>query len=243
MDLLDFIDKFCEPVVSDDVLCDPQLEVSIYKDLMIERNAVSLCGWAKCGKRIETRPGDEDQVIFCSHECQFNSQQFVASLVPTPPGPIGKVIEKFADQKPPKPRRTFIPDAIDGFRVRVGPYRQALEEIEKWFGGFSVTAFGGLSPQQTEIFDCVNGCLSETKAALEKRDPDVVAFFANIDTTNPKVLTEGPKPLKMAFAIVVHEYLTSMDAKKNLAELDIPVGLYTDLLRVVNQTDDTGFGF
>jgi len=240
MDLLAFAERFCEPVVADDVLCDPILEIGVYRDLVLERNVNGLCGWAKCGAPVRSQP-DEKTLIFCSHDCQFNSQQFGASLVPPQAGPIGAVVERFQEQRPPKPLKRTAADEIDGFRVRVGPYRVALNEIETWFGGFRVLSFTGMSPAQAEVFACVNASLKEIGAELKRSHVGISQFFVNINVADPKVLTESPKPLRMAFAFAVYEYATRAEVRPALTAFEIPDSLYSDLWRIVCQTDESDY--
>ena len=228
--------KFCEPIVDDAVLADPQIDVKLYKDLLIERNSVNFCAWAKCTNRVHVGL-EEKNAIFCSQKCQFMSQQFAASLVQDKKGPIGRVVEKFAEQKPPKPLKKSAPDEVEGFKIRVGPYRHILNDIERWFGGFRVFSFKGMSPEQTQVFDCVNECLKEIGSQLMKNSQEIVQFFCNINVTEPKTLLEAPKPVRMAFALAIYEYLTDAEVQPALPEFQIDAALYEDIWGIVCSTD------
>jgi hypothetical protein len=156
--------QFCEPIVPDDALKSPLLDIETYKDMLVERN----CAWAKCGNPVRSDP-HSDIAVYCSRECQFMSQQFGASLIPEPPDSrIGPVVERFADQRPPKLLVKGNSDAIEGFRVRVGPNSATLDAIEKWFGGFRVFSFKGMTEGQARLFELVNECLKPTGAALTR---------------------------------------------------------------------------
>ena len=243
MEELDLMEKFCQPVVDDETMRNPLINIEMYRDLVGERNACQLCGWAKCGNPVLYHIGDP-QIVFCSEQCQFMNQQFASSLVPEQNrGPIGNVTEIFAYQKPPKPLRALASDQIEGFRVRVGPYRHILNEIEKWFGGIRVMAFKGMNKEQTALLDLVNENLKEIGAALKKNGIDVVQFFVNIRVSDPKILTEAPKPVKMAFSLAVYEYLTRAEVVPALKNLDIHLALYEDMLQIIGQTDEGEEGF
>lgn len=237
MEIVEYAGKFCEPVASDEVLRDPMLNPEMYSDLVLERNAYELCGWAKCGKKVRVLQSDT-KAIFCSKKCQFMSQQFLASLMPEERGPVGKIVEEFADQRPPKPLKRAVADEIEGFRVRVGPYRNQLNEIEKWFGGFRVVSFTGMSPAQSTLLTFVNEHLRKAGVQLKATNMDVIDFFVNIDVRDPKVITEAPDPLKMAFSLAIYEYLVAADVKQALGKFDIPVALYEDILEIVMTTDN-----
>jgi hypothetical protein len=237
MDLVDLIDKFQQPIVPDDALSDPLLDISLYKDLLLERNSEQLCAWAKCAKRLP-RHADDEGPFFCSRNCQFMSQQFAASLVPEPKqSAVGRIVERFPDQQPPKPLRTFLPDRVEGFRIRVGPHRHILDAIEKWFGGFRVMSFRGMSDAQARLFDLVNECLRAIDAQLKRVDV-VVAFFVNVDVKDPDILLSAPKPVQMAFALAVYEYLAEAEVRASLPSFDIGPALYDDMLGIVTQADD-----
>jgi hypothetical protein len=237
MDLLNLIDQYIQPIVDDEALRDPLLNLELYKELIIERNTEHLCSWPKCPNRLSIRPNDEGP-IFCSQDCQFLSQQFAASLLPDRPNSaIGRVIERFPEQQPPKPLKAFVSDGVEGFRVRVGPHRHILDAIERWFGGFHVTTFKGLSEAQTKIFNCVNECLKAVGSQLKRVEP-IMAFFTNVDAKDPEVLLEAPKPVQMAFALAVYEYLTQAEVTPALSNFDIPPALYEDVAGIVAQADD-----
>ena len=237
MDFLELADKFCEPVVSDEALQDKRVDLQMYKDLVMERNTANLCGWVKCPNRVQVSP-TEKKVVFCSKECQFMNQQFVASLVEEPPGPIGKIVEKFPDQRPPNPLKRSGADEVEGFKIRVGPHRNALNEIDRWFGGFRVFSFRGMSPEQMDLFTCVNECLKEIGAKLLTSSQDVVQFFCNINVKDPKTVLDAPKPLKMAFSLAIYEYLTQAEVQPALPSFQIEPALYEDLFGIVCKTDE-----
>jgi hypothetical protein len=236
MDLLDLAESFCQPIVDDEALRCPLLDLQRFKDLIIDRNSLHFCAWVKCANRLRSHE-DDDGPIFCSKDCQFLSQQFSASLIrDNPHSAVGRVVERFPDQQPPKPLKSFVPDGIEGFRVRVGPQRHILDAIEEWFGGFRVTSFSGMSPVQTKIFDFVNECLRAIDAQLKKVEP-VVAFFTNINAKDPNVLLTAPKPVQMAFALAVFEYLTEAEVLPALPTFDIAPALYEDVSGIVAQAD------
>jgi hypothetical protein len=236
MDLLNLTDKFQQPIVEDEALRDPLLTIDLYKDLLLERNSEHFCAWAKCSKRLGHHDED-DGPIFCSRNCQFMSQQFAASLVPEPQhSAVGRIVERFPDQRPPQPLKRFIPDGIEGFRVRVGPHRHILDTVETWFGGFQVMSFQGMSPAQIKLFQMVNECLKAINAELKRVEP-VISFFINVNVDDPEVLLTAPKPVRMAFALAVYQYLTEAEVTPALGSLDIPIGLYEDVVGIVSQMD------
>jgi hypothetical protein len=229
--------QFCEPIVPDDALKSPLLNLETYKDMLVERNSAHYCAWAKCGNPVRSDP-HSDIAVYCSSGCQFINQQFGASLVPgRPDSRIGAIVERFPDQRPPKPLTKGKADEIEGFRVRVGPDRATLDAIEKWFGGFRVFSFKGMTEGQTRIFELVNECLKPTGAEL-KRNQANVEFFVNIDVKDPTILTKAPRKIQMAFALAIYELLTDAEVRPALASFQIPVALYEDMLGIVSQAED-----
>jgi len=236
---IEYTEKFCEPVASDDTLRDPILDFEMYKDLLIERNAADLCAWAKCPNKVRA-DGSDEVAVFCSKTCQFLSQQFGSSLIPERSDPrIRAVVERFPDQRPPKPLCKPKPDEIEGCRVRVGPHRNILDTIERWFGQFRVFSFEGMTEAQTKIFNLVNECLKTIGAELLKNRANV-QFFVNICAKDPDILIKAPKPIQMAFSLAIYEFLTDAEVRPSLAGFEITQALYDDMLGIVAQAEDEG---
>ena len=239
MEEIQLLSDFCEPIVSDDVLRNPKITKEFYKDLLVERNSCSLCAWCKCPHKLVVNDLSECPV-FCSTNCQFYSQQFLSSL--TKPSPqisaIGPVVEKFAEQRPPKPLKVYKSDNIEGHKVRVGPYRDNLNEIERWFGGFLSAPLNGLTADQKAVFELVNKTLRPFSVELENQ-ADNIFFFANMDIRNVKALTEADDMLKKVFSIAMFELLTGTDITPLIKHNKIPMSLYNDMFEIVSQgTDD-----
>lgn len=240
MEELDFLEAFTQPIVSDDTFLNPLLTYDTYKDYVAERNVNQLCGWAKCPNSIICRDWHEAP-IFCSTQCQFNSQQFRASLNPVQQNDsIGPVCEKFSEQRPPKPLKRGAINEIDGYVVRVGPYRDQLNQIERWFGGFKVMPLNGLTEAQEKIFEMVNKHLRSVGVTL-KRTPDNLFFFGNIDTNNPDVLLESDDTLKNAFSYAILEVMTDTDMKPALNANKIPYSLYDDIRNFIVESEKDEF--
>jgi hypothetical protein len=234
MDLVDLADKFCEPVVADNAMRDPMLDSDTYSNLLIERNSEDLCGWAKCPHKIVSR--DFKTVVFCSKECEAQSQRFAASLVPDRPATdqVGAIIERFADQRPPKPLTITAPDLVEGFRLRIGPHRAALDAIERWFGAVATPPPTEMSARQVRLFDFVSDCLKAVDFELA-RDGAAISFFASIDLTDTALLVRAPRAVQMAFSIAIYEFLTHNDVGRQVASVDMPSSLYADLLGIVSR--------
>ncbi|KAH0790874.1 hypothetical protein GPJ56_005295 [Histomonas meleagridis] len=240
MEELDFIEAFTEPVVADDVLTNPLLTFDSYKDYVVERNMCQLCGWAKCPNPVVCKDW-HDAPIFCSQECQFNSQQFKSSLCPQKTDDtIGPIIEKFSDQKPPKPLKSARSTEIDGYNVRVGPYRDHLNQIERWFGGFKVMPLKGLSEAQEKIFTMTNERLRPVGVTL-KRTPDNLFFFGNINTKDPSILLEADDTLKDAFSYAILEVMTDTDMRPAINANKIPYSLYDDIRQIIIDSEKDEF--
>jgi hypothetical protein len=233
MEILDLADKFCEPVVADDAMRDPMLNPEMYSDLLIDRNAENLCGWAKCSHKVAS--GDFKTVVFCSKECEGKSQRFVASLVPDrPPSGPGAIVERFADQRPPKPLTIMAPDLVEGFRIRIGPNRAALNAIELWFGPVKKPPPNEMSPPQAQLFDFVSDWLKSVGFELA-RDQAAVTFFAGIELTDTALIVQAPREVQMAFAIAIYELLTHADVGRQVAALNMPSSLYSDSFGIVSR--------
>lgn len=236
---LDLMEQFCEPVVKDEVLLHPNMrDVQFYRDALVERNANQICAWCKCPNRIICK-NVEECPVFCSKKCQFNSQQHLASLLPQKKSnnAIGAIVEKFPDQKPPKKLHDYNADEIEGHKIRVGPFRENLNEIEKWFGNFAVASFKGMNENQKKIFDLCNEMLEPIGATL-KTTPQNIYFFSNIDVKDPKILTETPEVFKRTFAFAIFELLTETDMMPGLSHFEISPSLYEDMLDIVSQSSD-----
>jgi hypothetical protein len=232
MDLLDLADRFCEPVVADDVMRDPMLDPETYSDLLIERNSEDLCAWAKCAHQVSS--SDFKTATFCSKECQAQSQRFAASLVPDRPAidGVGTIVERFADQRPPKPLTITAPDLVEGFHLRIGPHRGILDAIELWFGAVQTPPAEEMSRPQARLFEFVNGCLKDVSFELANDDA-TIAFFASIDLKDTALLVRAPRVVQMAFSIAIYEFLTHKDVGREVASLNMPSALYDDLLGIV----------
>lgn len=240
MEELEFLDAFTQPIVTDETLLNPLLTYDSYKDYVTERNVNQLCGWAKCPNTIECHDWREAP-IFCSKDCQFNSQQFKASLNPVKKDDtIGPVHENFPEQRPPKPLKRCAANEIDGYVVRVGPYREQLNQIESWFGGFKVMPLKGLTESQEKIFEMVNKQLRPIGVTL-KRTPDNLFFFGNINTNSPQVLLESDDILKNAFSYAILEVMTDTDMKPALNANKIPYSLYDDIRNIITESEKDEF--
>ncbi|OHT08815.1 hypothetical protein TRFO_22573 [Tritrichomonas foetus] len=238
MEELELLGAFCEPVVSDDVLRNPLITAEFYKDLLVERNSNDLCAWCKCPNPIRCNDLSECP-IFCTTNCQFYSQQFLASLIPPSQkkAAIGPIVEKFAEQRPPKPLKAFKADDIEGHRVRVGPYRDNLNEIEKWFGEFTVAPLKGLTQDQETVFELVNKTLRPFSVTLN-RTADNLFLFGNMEIGNVKALTEADEKIKQAFSIALFEMITGTDISPLLKHNNISSVLYDDMFGIVSQGAD-----
>lgn len=236
MEDLELYNKFCDPIVSDEILVNPLITPQFYKQLLIERNCSNLCAWCKCPHHIQYDDNDNSGPVFCSTDCQFYSQQFLASL--SKPSPkisvVGPIVEKFSDQRPPKPLKSCKADDIEGHRVRVGPYRDNLNEIEKWFGGFPVATLNGLTPDQEVIFELVNKTLRPFSVTFNK-SPDVIFYFGNMNIGNVKAVTEADEVFQKAFSIAIFDLLTQNDVSPILKSNNITNALYDDVFDIVSQ--------
>lgn len=234
MEELELYAQFCEPVVPDETLLNPLITPQLYKDLVIERNRSGFCGWYKCPHKIQRE--DSKVVIFCSTDCQFYSQQFLSSL--SKPSPkisvVGPIVEKFSEQRPPKPLKSCKADDIEGHRVRVGPYRDNLNEIEKWFGGFPVATLNGLTPDQEAVFELVNKTLRPFSVTFNKTT-DVLFYFGNMNIQNVKAVTEADEVFQKAFSIAIFDLLTQNDVSPLLKSNNITNALYDDMFDIVSQ--------
>lgn len=236
MEDLQLYASFCEPIVSDETLMNPLITPQMYKDLIEERNSSEgLCAWCKCNHHIKYND-DTKGPVFCSTDCQFYSQQFLASL--SKPSPkisvVGPIVEKFSEQRPPVPLKSCKPDDIEGHRVRIGPYRDNLNEIEKWFGGFPVATLNGLTPDQEAVFELVNKTLRPFGVTFNK-NTDTLFYFGNMNIGNVKAITEADEVLQKAFSIAIFDLLSQQDISPLLKSNNITVALYDDIFDIVSQ--------
>lgn len=235
MEYSELVTAFCQPIVKDEVLCDPSLNAQYYHELIEARNVEDLCAWCKCPHKIQLEDLSECPV-FCSTDCQFYSQQFLSSLSkPTKKiSPIGPIVEKFSEQRPPKPLKAFRSEDIEGHRIRIGPYRENLNEIQQWFGGFPIAVLKGLSPEQEEVFNLVNSILKPLRITLKKNTENLF-FFGNMNIRNVKALTEADDQFKKAFSFALLDLLTKTDVTTLLTENKIYTPLYDDIFNIVSQ--------
>lgn len=234
MEELELFVKFCEPTVPDETLVNPLITPQLYKDLIVERNSSGFCAWCKCPNRVKYE--NDKGPVFCSTDCQFYSQQFLASLSKPMPkvSVVGPIVEKFSDQRPPKQLKSCKADDIEGHRVRVGPYRDNLNEIEKWFGGFPVATLNGLTPDQEAVFELVNKTLRPFSVTFNK-SADVLFYFGNMNIGNVKSVTEADEVFQKAFSIAIFDLLTQNDVSPLLKSNNITTALYDDIFDIISQ--------
>ena len=238
---LDLIEKFCEPIVDDDVLLNP---VCRNKDdfmaLMEERNAAGFCGWPKCNKKVTVKTkGAITQPIFCSDNCFRRFENMFAMSRAKKKSPIGKIVEKFSDQKPPKKLTNLNPDAIEGMRVRVGPYHKILDEIELWVGDFPCSGLIKRNEKQEQIFQVVQHALKRLGSTLKEK-PEVNYWFVNMDVKDLKLFMDQDDNFKDAFGLALYEVMTGTDCGPEIQHMKFSMKVYDDLVNILAslQPDD-----
>ena len=235
-DLEELTEWFTQEMVDESHFQDKRLTVSLYRDLILERNSLGLCAWPLCPNKIHI-PELINSAVFCSHRCKYLNQHFVASLMPIKNNPLGEIVEKSPSVLPPKPLHLGPSDAIEGYKVRVGQFHEVLDHIEQWFGGFPVSYLQGLNEEQEKVFQCVNESL-EKVGVLFKRTPEILSFFVNISVDKASILTTQPENFRKAFAIAIYYVLFESDFSAALPKYNITQALFDDLVSIVSQGMD-----
>lgn len=230
----EIIDAFKEPIVDQKWFQDQRIDLVMYKDLMEERNVnCEICAWGSCPNSI-VPPEVYEKPIYCCRKCEFLSQQFMKSITPRLQDPIGSIIEKSPQTNPPIPLCSVKSDAIDGYRVRVGPYHEILDHIESWFGGFPISIFQGLNKAQEEIFQLVNKNLRTIDIELKKTEL-IISYFVNINVDNPSIVSNAPEPFPLAFSLAIYYVLFESEFTGFLHNHNISQSLFNDLVEIVSQ--------
>ncbi|EAX84424.1 hypothetical protein TVAG_560770 [Trichomonas vaginalis G3] len=240
MDNLQFAVDFCEPIVRDEIFNDPRLQdQQIFKELMIERNCSDLCGWPKCDHHIKLTEAVPKDPVFCSTACRNKFFKHFATEEeedgdPVPaPIPLGPIVEKFTDMRPPKKLTKFSSDEIEGKYVRVGPYRDLLNEIETWVGGLPVTPDRGMNDKQERLFELVNSTLQSIDTGLKKTNA-VIYFFVNLRVNDLAMLLDADQNFKDAFSFAMFETMTGQDMSHNIEKIDFSYNTYKDILTILD---------
>ena len=239
MDEIKFTLGFCEPIVSDEIFNSPKLDdQQLFKDLMIERNCYNFCGWPKCDHQIELGKEVPTEPIFCSAECRNKyikrfSKKDEEEIPRYSPIPLGPVVQKFEEQRPPKKIQQYLPAEVEVQYCRVGPYRDVLNEIESWVGGLVVHPKNGMNSQQEKLFELVNENLDQIGVGLKKTD-NVVYFFVNVKVRNLDLLTTSDTLFKAAFSFAFFEIMTGQDMQEHITRIKFPYNVYDDLKSILD---------
>lgn len=240
MDDLQFAVDFCEPIVRDEIFNHPKLkDEQIFKELMIERNCSDLCGWPKCDHKIKLSKAVPDEPVFCSTSCR---NKFIHHFAPPEeedenekiaPIPLGPIVEKFTEMRPPKKISKFSSNEIEGKFCRVGPYRDILDEIETWVGGMTVTPDRGMNDKQERLLELVNATLDTIGTGL-KKTKNVIYFFVNLRVNQLDLLLDADQKFKDAFSFAMFEIMTGQDMSKQIERIDFSFNTYKDLLTILD---------
>ena len=231
---IDFVEKFCQPIADDEVLLDPICRnKDDFMSLMEERNNYGYCGWPKCDKKVTVKEkGAITQPIFCSDLCFHRFENMFAMSRAKRNTPIGKIVEKFTDQKPPKKLVNMDPDAIEGMKVRIGPYHKILDEIELWVGDYPCSGLMKRNEKQEQIFQVVQKALKRLSTSL-KENPEVNYYFVNMDVKDLKQFMEQPDDFKDAFGLALYEVMTGTDCGPEIKHMEFPMSVYDDLVNIL----------
>lgn len=239
MDKFEFelLDAFTKPIIDDATWDHPALrDKEIFMMLMVERNNEGLCGYPRCSNKVPIPPKATDQPIFCSNECfrKFKNR-FVINKAKKR-NPIGNVVEKFADQKPPKELNHFQSDQIEGMQVRSGDYADILNEIEKWVGDIPAAGFIPLNYKQKIIKEIVQRGLKTINITL-KDVPDVNFYFVNLDVRDLEKLQKSPEVFQTVFAFAMWEVISGTDMTNEIKHLRFSMEVYDDLVQILGQME------
>ena len=231
---LEFIEAFCKPIVDDETLLNPICrDKDDFMALMEERNAANLCGWPKCDHHVE--PEDKGAIknpIFCSQLCFAKFKNMFEMTRNRKDAPIGKIVEKFSDQKPPKKLGICNPENVDGMRVRIGKYHKILDEIELWVGEYPCPGFIKRNEKQEQIFQVCQKAVKRVGAKLLET-PQVNYYFVNMDVIDLKQFMEQDDDFKDAFGLALYEVMTGTDCGPEIEHMKFEMSVYDDLVNIL----------
>lgn len=236
MDLVDYVDRFCQPQADQSVLNDPLLTAEVLPEFEVQRNTYNLCGWPMCSNKVRYC-GNTSIPLFCCDKCRYLSACLHQTLeTPKKKNTVGTVKLRFKEMQPPKRDNTVLYDSIEGMREPVGPYRVQISKLLSWVGGFPVIN-PVLTPNQIELRKIVETAADAEKINIRK-DPYLHYFMCNIDVDDPKVITEAPEVFRYAFGFAMIELSTGANMDPLFSKYNIPLYLYEDIIECLNQIPD-----
>jgi len=233
MDDLVFAENFTQPIVDDAVLRDSRLDEVLFSELGIERNCYDLCAWPKCSKNIKRFSKIPNKPIFCCESCKHKFETFFENKEEIEVIPLGSVIEKFEQMKPPKKKTFFESESMDGLRVRVGPYRKQLTLLEKWVKEGKKSKNSKLNEAQTILFNLVDEQIHSIGASLNNNS-QTQHFFASLKVDDASDFEISDNVFKSVFSLAMFEIMTGTDMSKEVLKTSFNITTYDDLLQILN---------
>lgn len=234
MDEFELADRFTQPIVDEEDLNNNDIDENLFMALISERNFNNLCAWPKCPNEIDFGRNDNPP-IYCCEECEAACVRYLDKRFSTQQEIIKDIIEKSPTMLPPKPLKFQNHyDEIEGLRVRVGPYRNNLAEITKWFKKEPKTNISSLTIPQDIVLKEVNSILA-TLGADMKMTPKLMDFFGNIDISDSKKFVEFPDVVKKAFAFACVDLLYHTGLQSSLPQYEIPYTLYDGITSIITR--------
>ncbi|EAY05428.1 hypothetical protein TVAG_197290 [Trichomonas vaginalis G3] len=234
---LELIDAFVKPIIDDATWDDPALrDKSVFMDLMCERNNEDLCGYPRCSNKIPHQKKIVTEPIFCSKACFKKFQQVFSKNKAEKRNPIGKIVEKFTDQRPPKKLTCFHSDRVEGAQVRTGDFSEILNEIEMWVGDIPGSPLQELNYKQKVVKDIVQAGLKQINITL-KDVPEINFYFVNLDVRNLDKLSKAPEIFQKAFSFAMWELISGTDMTNEINHIRFDMAIYDELVQILGEME------